>query len=186
MNPGSARAAFYTLLRMETKRMPRSLVLFLMGVFAPSALWAGGEPPPTGMAPPKRVPQLPAPLPPSEGVPTASVPREVRRAVVADAARRLKVPENLVVLASAERLTWNDGALGCPTPGMSYAQALVPGYRIVAKSTGGSFIYHTDAGGNLAVCDTQLQRQQHGGAKVAPKPVEPVAEPPPERTVPDR
>jgi hypothetical protein len=171
---------------METKRMSRTLVLVLAGVLAPSALLAGGDPPPTGMAPPKRIPQLPAPLPPSEPVATASVPREVRRAVVADAARRFKVDENLVVVASAERLTWSDGSLGCPMPGMNYTQALVPGFRIVAKSAGGSFIYHTDASGNLAVCDTRLQRQQHGGPGVAPKPVEPIAEPPPERTAPDR
>lgn len=166
--------------------MSRPGVLLLIGMLAPAALPAGGEPPPTGMAAPKRLPQLPAPLPPSEPVTTASVPREVRRAVVADAAQRFKLAENLVVLASAERLTWTDGSLGCPMPGMSYSQVLVPGYRIVAKSTGGTFIYHTDSSGNLAVCDTQLQRQQHGGPKVAPKPVEPVAEPPPERTAPDR
>ena len=133
--------------------MSRTLLLVLAGVLAPSALPAGGDPPPTGMAPPKRIPQLPAPLPPSDPIPTASVPREVRRAVVADAARRFKVDENLVVVASAERLTWTDGSLGCPMPGMNYTQALVPGYRIVAKSADGSFIYLTDASGNLAVCD---------------------------------
>jgi len=110
----------------------------------------------------------------------------VRRAVVADAARRFNVAENLVVVSSAERLTWNDGALGCPMPGMSYMQALVPGYRIVARTAEGAFIYHTDANGNLAVCDTQLQRQERSNPKAAPKPVEPRAEPPPERTAPDR
>jgi hypothetical protein len=91
-----------------------------------------------------------------------------------------------VVLASAEQLTWNDGALGCPLTGMNYSQAQVPGFRIVAKSAGGSFIYHTDSTGNLALCDTQLQRRERSDPSVAPKPVEPRAEPPPERTVPDR
>ena len=166
--------------------MPRSLVLFLAGMLASSSLLAGGEPPLTGRAPPKRIPELPPPLPRSEAVPTASVPRDVRRAVVADAARRFKVAENQVVLASAERLTWNDGSLGCPAPGMGYTQALVPGFRIVAKSASGSFIYHTDTGGNLAVCNTQLQGQPHGNPRVAPKAVAPIAEPPPERSVPDR
>jgi hypothetical protein len=167
--------------------MSRSPLFLLVAFLVPAAVLAGGDaPPPTGMAPPKRIPQLPAPLPASEPVPTASVPREVRRAVVADAAQRFKLAENRVVLASAERLTWNDGALGCPVPGMNYTQALVPGFRIVAKSPNGMFIYHTDEHGTLAVCDAQLPRQQHGGAKVAPKPVEPIAEPPPERTTPDR
>jgi hypothetical protein len=153
---------------------------------APMTAMGGGEPPPAKIAPPKRIPQMPVPLPPSEPVATASVPREVRRAVVADAARRFNVAENLVVVASAEQLTWNDGSLGCPLPGMNYTQALVPGYRIVAKSAAGAFIYHTDSTGNLATCDTQLERQQRSNPGVAPKPVEPRAEPPPERTVPDR
>ena len=53
-----------------------------------------------------------------------SVPREVRRAVVADAARRFKVAESAVVLTQAEQVTWNDGSLGCPQPGADvYADA---------------------------------------------------------------
>ena len=31
---------------------------------------------------------------------------------------------------SAEAVTWSDGSLGCPEPGMMYTQALVPGYRV--------------------------------------------------------
>jgi hypothetical protein len=169
---------------METNRMARTLTLLSMLVSAP--LLAGGEPPPGQVAPPKRIPHLPAPLPESQPVSTASVPRDVRRAVVADAARRFSVAESSVVLASAEQLTWNDGSLGCASPGMNYSQALVPGYRIVAKSATGAFVYHTDTNGNLAVCDTDLQRLERSNPRVAPKPVEPRAEPPPIRTAPDR
>jgi hypothetical protein len=127
-----------------------------------------------------------APLPEGEPVATAAVPREVRRAVAADAARRLKVNENMVVLSGAERLTWNDSSLGCPQPGMHYSQALVPGYRIVAKSADGALVYHTDNTGNLVLCDTHQQRSERSDPRVAPKPVEPSAEPPPARTAPDR
>ena len=164
----------------------RLLVLASMTAFASGAAPAGGDPVAVKMAPPKRLPQIPAPLPPTEPVPTASVPREVRRAVVADAARRFNVDENLVVVASARKVTWNDAALGCPVPGMSHTQALVPGYRIVATSAQGAFVYHTDSNGNLAVCDTDLHRQERSDPRVAPKPVEPRAEPPPGRVTPDR
>jgi hypothetical protein len=172
---------------METNSMhARLLALAVMVLLAPMAM-AGGEPVPVKRAPPtKPLPPVPEQAPPFESVSTASVPREVRRAVVADAARRFSVAENLVVVASAEKVTWNDASLGCPMPGMSYTQALVPGYRIVARSSAGAFIYHTDATGNLAVCDTQLPRLEHHDPKVAPKPVEPRAEPPPARTAPDR
>lgn len=109
---------------------------------------------PGAIAPPKRV--LDAvetpPAPAGEPVNTASMPREVRRAVVADAARRFRVDENAVVLTRAEQLTWNDGSLGCPEPGRMYTQMLVPGYRVVAKTAEGELTYHTDTRGNVVTC----------------------------------
>jgi hypothetical protein len=82
----------------------------------------------------------------------ASIPREVRRAVVADAAKRFNVPESSVVVARAEQVTWPDGSLGCPEPGMMYTQALVPGFRVVAKTSAGELSYHTDSSGTVRNC----------------------------------
>jgi hypothetical protein len=82
----------------------------------------------------------------------ASVPREVRRAVVADAARRFKVAESAVVLSRAEQVTWNDGSLGCPQPGQMYTQMLVSGFRIWATTSAGKMEYHTDAHGAAVTC----------------------------------
>jgi hypothetical protein len=129
---------------------------------------AGGTPPSDDpretqrIAPPKR---LPAPVaeslqPAGEIVTTASMPREVRRAVVADAAKRFRVAESAVVLASAEQVTWGDGSLGCPQPGMSYTQALVPGYRVTARTAAGQFIYHTDQRGNVVTCGSLPRRER--------------------------
>ena len=127
-----------------------------------------------------------AALPAGKPVATASVPREVRRLVVADAARRFRVIESSVVIASAEQITWNDGSLGCPEPGMNYTQALVPGYRIVAKTVDGSLTYHTDAHAQVRTCATPQSQGEHAGPRTTPKPVEPRTEPPPARTAPDR
>jgi hypothetical protein len=189
--PGYLASRVYTLSRKEANRMhaaitPLTLALLLALTLAVPAR-AGGEPAPVGIAPPrKRLPDPPPPQPAGEPVSNAEVPREVRRAVVADAARRLNVAENLVVLTAAERVTWSDGALGCPEPGMNYSQALVPGFRITAKSAQGGLVYHTDANGNLARCDTSLHRRERSDPGVAPKPVEPRTGPPPGRTAPDR
>src|SRR5688572_12708884 len=161
-------------------------IALISGLAAAFPAMAGGGPAPAGIAPPKRIPLPAAARPSGEPVSIAMVPREVRRAVVADAARRLKVIESLVVLAGAERLTWTDGSLGCPQPGMSYAQVLVPGYRLTAKSAEGALVYHTDGSGNLALCDTHLAQSHRSDSRVAPKPVEPSTEPPPARTAPDR
>jgi hypothetical protein len=115
----------YTLSRKETHCMDKTLAIVLIGGLTASLqAFAGGGPPPAGIAPPKRIPLPAAAMSAGEPVNTAAVPPEVRRAVVADAARRFKVAENLVVLTGAERLTWKDGSLGCPEPGMSYTQAL--------------------------------------------------------------
>jgi hypothetical protein len=120
----------------------------------PLTACAATPPPQTGIAPPTRIPkvQSAAAVPPGEPVPTASLPREVRRAVVADAAKRFKLPENAVVLARAEKVTWSDGALGCPEPGHIYTQALVPGFRVVATTHEGNLSYHTDHRGEVRSC----------------------------------
>jgi hypothetical protein len=80
------------------------------------------------------------------------MPEAVRRAVVADAATRFNVSPNDVVLTRAEQVTWPDGSLGCPRPGRVYTQMLVPGFRVVAKTTAGELLYHTDGRGNAVNC----------------------------------
>lgn len=72
--------------------------------------------------------------------------------MVADAARRFKVPESAVVLTRAEQVTWPNAALGCPEPGTMYTQALVPGFRVVAKTSSGELLYHTDSSGDVRSC----------------------------------
>jgi hypothetical protein len=121
------------------------------------------------------------------GVPVnaAQIPREVRRAVVADAAKRFGVPANSVVLARAEKVTWSDGSLGCPEPGQMYTQVLVPGFRLAATSSAGTLEYHSDEHGRVVTCIAQATPGPDPADKVV-KPVKPRAEPPPPRTGPDR
>lgn len=115
----------------------------------------------TGVAPPHRipVPVEPPAAPQGSSVSTAQMPREVRQAVVDDAARRFKVESSAVVLTRAEQVTWPDGSLGCPEPGRMYTQMLVPGYRVVAKTAAGELTYHTDARGNVVNCAARLPRK---------------------------
>lgn len=129
-------------------------IVSAMAVAAPLAACAEERPPmKTGIAAPTRIPDVVAPEGPAgESVSTASVPRAVRRAVVADAARRFKVAESAVVLAQAEKVTWSDASLGCPEPGRMYAQMLVEGFRITAKTSAGSLVYNADSGGNAVSC----------------------------------
>lgn len=136
--------------------MPKAFACIVLAIAAAIPLAAcGGEKPPvkTGIGPPTRIPDAAAPAgPPGEAIPSADVPREVRRAVVADAAKRFKVAESAVVLTQSEKVTWSDASLGCPEPGRMYAQMLVEGFRIVAKTVEGSLTYNTDSGGRVTLC----------------------------------
>lgn len=134
--------------------------------------------PATGVAPPKHLPDVvdDSSAPPGQPVASATLPRALRRAVIADAARRFQVPASAVVLIRAERVTWPDGSLGCPAPGHLYTQALVPGYRLVAKTAQGELTYHTDSRGNIAACARTLESPREALRKLTP--VDPVTGPP--------
>jgi len=132
-----------------------SKYLCLLALVVAPAVEAGADTPgtPRTVAPPKRIPYVQQPSVPV-GVPvnTAQVPREVRRAVVADAAKRFGVSTNAVVIARAEQVTWSNGSLGCPEPGRMYTQALVPGFRLVASTSEGALEYHSDGQGRIVTC----------------------------------
>jgi len=70
----------------------------------------------------------------------------------ADAARRIALAADSFELVGAERVTWRDGSLGCPQPGMSYTMALVPGYRIRLRGAGQLLDYHASVRGALLLC----------------------------------
>jgi len=70
----------------------------------------------------------------------------------ADAARRVGVAVDTVKVMSVEAVTWSDGSLGCPEPGMLYTQALVPGHRISVDAGGTLLAYHANARGAFVQC----------------------------------
>jgi hypothetical protein len=72
---------------------------------------------------------------------------------VADLAAAEGVDAADVEVVAAERVTWSDGSLGCPEPGMMYTQALVPGYRIVLRVGDSEVHYHGSEDGPPARCD---------------------------------
>jgi hypothetical protein len=81
------------------------------------------------------------------------VPAEVLEAIVADAADRAGVEPQDVEITIAEAVTWSDGSLGCPEPGMMYTQALVPGYRVVVEAGGETLNFHAAQSGDFRFCE---------------------------------
>lgn len=51
---------------------------------------------------------------------------------------------------------WPDASLGCPQPGMMYAQVITPGYKIVFEVGGFDYTYHTDLHGHVVLCEENI------------------------------
>jgi hypothetical protein len=73
-------------------------------------------------------------------------------AALDDATRRSGQARSAITVVSAESVTWSDGSLGCPEPGMLYTQALVPGYRVVLQAGEERLEYHAGARGQPKFC----------------------------------
>lgn len=70
---------------------------------------------------------------------------------VADLAERLGIDPAQVQVLAVESVQWGDTSLGCPEPGMMYAQVITPGYLIVLGAGEAQYEYHTAEGSNSAV-----------------------------------
>lgn len=63
-----------------------------------------------------------------------------------DLASQLGAPAKDIRIVEAEAVMWSDSSLGCPQPGMMYAQVVTPGYKYVLESAGERFNYHAGNG----------------------------------------
>lgn len=74
---------------------------------------------------------------------------------IADLADRLSIDPSEIEVVSVEEVTWPDGSLGCPEPGMVYTQALVNGQRIVLLAEGIEYEYHSGGARDPFYCPPQ-------------------------------
>jgi hypothetical protein len=70
----------------------------------------------------------------------------------ADLAQSLDLPEQLISVESVEAVDWPDASLGCPLPGVTYAQVVTPGFLIVLEADESKYECHTDAGQQAVQC----------------------------------
>jgi len=119
------------------------------------------EPRPTvpGKTPSPQPTTLPLPSdgPTPPAAPATPVPDDVlelpgvREAIAAEAERRGVAPDEVSVVEYAD-VTWPDGSIGCPQPGMMYTQALVPGRRLLLEVQGEVASYHSGGGPAFGYC----------------------------------
>jgi hypothetical protein len=89
----------------------------------------------------------PEPTPDERDLPEAV--RHVREVAANDAG----IDPQHVAILDFEEVVWPSTALGCPTPGMFYAQVLTPGFRVSVEVDGSTRRYHTDSGTTVVRCD---------------------------------
>ncbi|MBI2320970.1 MAG: hypothetical protein HYU88_02455 [Chloroflexi bacterium] len=65
---------------------------------------------------------------------------------------RLGVDAQAIAVLRTESVDWPSTALGCPEPGMVYAQVITPGYRVVLEHGGRQYTYHTDRRQRFVLC----------------------------------
>ena len=92
---------------------------------------------------------------------TNGLPASITDPVVAEIARLAGVPVDQVTIVSAEMVTFPDGSLGCPVPGMAYTQVLVDGYKIVAEAGGRTYDFR-GTGGSFRQCDPKVRPSASG------------------------
>lgn len=96
--------------------------------------------------------------PPAEPAPTGEAPSALLVAIHEDLERRSGGSRVDFELLRSEAVLWNDGALGCPQPGMFYPQVLINGYRIVIRYRDKDYDYRADDRGGFRLCEPALMR----------------------------
>jgi hypothetical protein len=66
---------------------------------------------------------------------------------------RLGIPEDSIEVARAEAVVWSNASLGCPQPGMAYADILTPGYLILLEANNVDYEYHASKGTEIIYCE---------------------------------
>lgn len=79
---------------------------------------------------------------------------------VADLAQRLDIPADAVEVVEVELVTWPDGGLGCPQPGMAYTQVPQDGLLIRLQAGGETYEYHSGGGRDPFLCEQAAAPQK--------------------------
>jgi hypothetical protein len=78
------------------------------------------------------------------------------------AADLLGVDASAVALISVNGHDWPDAALGCPQPGLAYAQVITPGFQIQLEADEHRLVYHTDTKDRVVLCQAKPPHEIYG------------------------
>jgi hypothetical protein len=84
---------------------------------------------------------------------TGELPAALLDEIVADAVDRTGVSPGAIVVVRAQAITWPDGSLGCPQPGVVYTQALIDGYWVELDADGTLLDYRVGRNDVVTLCE---------------------------------
>jgi len=118
--------------------MKRWMFVLALMIIVVSACAPPTSVPPTAEAPdsPLTKPHSPISVPPTPQLLTG-VSEDAFVSFRVAVAEQVGLSSDELTLVSAKQVTWRDTSLGCPQEGMSYAQVLVEGWRIVFVDVSG-------------------------------------------------
>ncbi len=90
------------------------------------------------------------PIPPPFDPPMEKIVNQAKQ----DLAKRLAININQVSLVELLSVTWPDGSLGCPQPGMGYTQVTVDGLLIRLSAGGNVYEYHSGGSRAPFLCES--------------------------------
>jgi hypothetical protein len=109
--------------------------------------------------------QTPSPSPVASGSSSSldpgDVPVGVFNQIVADAAGQPGVDPSALTVLQSSTVTWSDGSLGCPRPGVMYTQSLVEGFRVILEADGVHLDYH-GADDHFVLCPAKFAKPPVG------------------------
>jgi hypothetical protein len=89
------------------------------------------------------------------------VPAGVFNQIVADAAAKTGVDPSAITVLQSSAVTWSDGSLGCPRPGVMYTQSRVEGFRVILEANDVQLDYH-GANDTFVLCPAKLAKPPVG------------------------
>jgi hypothetical protein len=93
------------------------------------------------------------PMPQSTQLPLPPGMESLIETAKEDLARRLSVSATEIDIAEAKAVTWPNASLGCPQPGMQYAEVLTSGFLIVLHANNQTYEYHAGKGLDVFYCE---------------------------------
>jgi hypothetical protein len=93
-----------------------------------------------------------AAIPANQGIQPLPGSETALAAAIADLSKQVGLSADQITLVSMEAQEWGDTSLGCPQPGMMYAQVITPGYLMVLEAQGQQYKYHTDQRTSVIWC----------------------------------